>query len=258
MSKPTFLRVAIRPKWVGALLIALAVAAAFAGFAQWQADRTFRYVPKAPVDVPLVPLSDLAETSSPFLATQADRRVSVEATPIPGQCYVIANRVQLVGAQESETGSWLVLPALTAEEKLVTLAFGWFASQTLAESRCEIIKSSTFGSEAPLTFTGVYQPSEEPKPSTGIVFESLSVEQVINQPGIADEVDAFAGFVIVQKPATVGDAILIGNNPGETTFNWLTAFYAAEWALFAGFAIYLWARLVKDEVNRQNREGRID
>jgi hypothetical protein len=51
---------------------------------------------------------------------------------------------------------------------------------------------------------------------------------------------------------------LIGNNPGETTFNWLTAFYAAEWALFAGFAIYLWARLVKDEVNRQNREGRID
>jgi len=257
MTKPTFLRVAMRPKWVGALLIALAVAAGFAGFAQWQADRTFRYVPKAPVDVPLVPLSDLAETSSPFLATQADRRVSVEATPIPEQCYVITNRIQLVGREASKNGFWLVRPAITAEGKLATLAFGWFATETESKSRCEEIKASPQLTVLQ-TFQGLYQPSEEPRPSKGIVFESLSIEQVINQPGIADEVDAFAGFVIVQKPVTVGEAILIGNNPGETTFNWLTAFYAAEWALFAGFAIYLWARLVKDEVNRQNREGRIE
>jgi hypothetical protein len=47
-------------------------------------------------------------------------------------------------------------------------------------------------------------------------------------------------------------------NPGENTFNWLTAFYAAEWVLFAFSAIFLWGRLVQDEVNRQNREGSIE
>ena len=257
MTNPTFLRVATRPKWVGALLLALAVAAVFAGFAQWQADRTFRYVPKAPIDVPMVPLSQLAETSSAFLATQADRLVSVEATPMPDQCYVISSRIQLVGKEASKTGFWLVRPAITAEGKLATLALGWFATEKESVNRCEEIKSSPQLTVLQ-TFRGLYQPSEEPRASKGIVFESLSVEQVINQPGIADSVDAYSGFVIVQKPENIGEAILIGNNPGETTFNWLTAFYAAEWALFAGFAIYLWARLVKDEVNRQNREGRID
>ena len=28
--------------------------------------------------------------------------------------------------------------------------------------------------------------------------------------------------------------------------NWLNIFYAAEWAVFAGFAFYLWYRLAKD------------
>lgn len=28
--------------------------------------------------------------------------------------------------------------------------------------------------------------------------------------------------------------------------NWLNLFYAAEWAVFAGFAFYFWYRLAKD------------
>jgi hypothetical protein len=151
----------------------------------------------------------------------------------------------------------LVRPATTAEGKLVTLAFGWFATAEEATNLCSDIKESA-QTTVLQTFRGLYEPSEEPKASNGLQFESLSVEQIINQPGLPDTVDAFAGFVIVQKPEHLGEPILIGNNPGETVFNWLTAFYAAEWALFAGFAIILWARLVKDEVNRENREGRID
>jgi hypothetical protein len=30
--------------------------------------------------------------------------------------------------------------------------------------------------------------------------------------------------------------------------NWLSAFYFLEWLLFAGFAVFLWWRLVKDEL----------
>jgi cytochrome oxidase assembly protein ShyY1 len=257
MSKPTFFSVARRAKWIGALVLALSVAAAFAGMAQWQADRTFRYVPKAPIDKPMIPLSQLAETSSPFLAPQADRLVSVEATPMPDQCYVVANRIQLDGNGGSKPGFWLVRPAITAEGKMVTLAFGWFATAEETKNLCTDIKESPQLTVLQ-TFRGLYEPSEEPQASEGSKFDSLSVEQIINQPGIPDPVDAFAGFVIVQKPEHLGEPILIGNNPGETVFNWLTAFYAAEWALFAGFAIFLWARLVKDEVNRENREGRID
>jgi hypothetical protein len=33
--------------------------------------------------------------------------------------------------------------------------------------------------------------------------------------------------------------------------NWLTLFYAAEWVLFAGFAIFLWGRTVKDALDKE-------
>jgi hypothetical protein len=31
------------------------------------------------------------------------------------------------------------------------------------------------------------------------------------------------------------------------TINWLSAFYFLEWLVFAGFAVFLWWRLVRDE-----------
>jgi len=32
--------------------------------------------------------------------------------------------------------------------------------------------------------------------------------------------------------------------------NWLNLFYAAEWVVFAGFALFIWWRLVKDDYRR--------
>jgi hypothetical protein len=38
-----------------------------------------------------------------------------------------------------------------------------------------------------------------------------------------------------------------------TQVNWLTLFYALEWALFAGFAVFLWWRLVEDARIREQQ-----
>ena len=45
----------------------------------------------------------------------------------------------------------------------------------------------------------------------------------------------------------------ISSPPPEQTseLNWLNVFYAVEWVVFAGFAIYLWYRLVRDAVERE-------
>ena len=104
---------------------------------------------------------------------------------------------------------------------------------------------------------GIYEPSEDALPANGDVFQSLSLAQLINQPNLPANMDTYAGFIILQKQNWGGQPIVIGRNPGETVFNWLTAFYAVEWTLFAGFAVFLWARLVKDEVIRETSEGRI-
>ncbi|MEN9603927.1 MAG: hypothetical protein RL545_616 [Actinomycetota bacterium] len=257
MSEPTFFKVATRPKWIGALLLALAVAAIFASLAQWQADRTYRYVPKAPVSQKVVSLGDLAKSSAPFEANQVDRLVELKATPIPGAAYVVADRIQLDGTGGSKNGFWLIRPATTDEGKFVVLALGWYATAEEATAKAEEFKH--LAEDMSLhTYRGIYEPSEDPRPANGIVFPTLSLAQVVNQPGLPNEIDAYAGFVIVQEPKEYGEAILIGQNPGSTVFNWLTAFYAAEWILFAGFALFLWGRLVKDQVIRESSEGRID
>ena len=40
----------------------------------------------------------------------------------------------------------------------------------------------------------------------------------------------------------------------QTTVNWLNIFYAAEWVVFAGFAVYFWYRLGRDAWEREAEE----
>lgn len=252
MSQLTFLKVARKPKWIAGLLLALGVAAIFASLAAWQADRTYRYVPKTPVSSTPIALPELAKSSSPFLSKQADRLVSLSVTPNPEYTYIVANREQLIGnSGDHATGYWLVELASTEDGKFVALATGWYSK--LDDAERALMGRGDFAAEVFQNLEGIYEPSEEPRASDGKIFQTLSIEQIINQPGQPENMDAYAGFVILQNVKLGGEPIVIGRNPGETTFNWLTAFYAVEWVLFAGFAVFLWGRVVQDEVNRLNR-----
>ena len=238
------------------MLLSLAVAAVFALLAQWQIDRTYRYIPKTPINQQVVELQELADPSSPFLPAQADRVVSVMATPIPGQAYVIKNRVQLVGQSEA-TGAWLVRPAIDADGKFITLALGWYPTVDEANTQAKAVRGQAEDMVL-REFIGIYEPTEDPRPSEGNTFESLSIPQLINLPDLPETVDAYAGFVIVQSPTDPGHKIVIGNNPGQSLFNWLTAFYALEWILFAGAAVFLWWRAVRDQVIREAAKDTIN
>lgn len=254
MPTVTFFKVARKPKWIAGLLLALSVAAIFASLAAWQVDRTYRYVPKTPVSKTAVALNELAKSSSPFLSSQADRLVTVNVTRNPAFTYIVANREQLVGTSgDHASGYWAVEFDPTDDGKFISLATGWYA--TLSEAKQVLEHRNDLSVQVLQTVEGIYEPSEEARTSNGSIFQTLSIEQLINQPGLPENVDAYAGFVIVQGSNFGGDQIVIGRNPGETTFNWLTAFYAVEWVLFAGFAVFLWGRVVQDEVNRQNRKG---
>lgn len=255
-GQSNFFKVATRPKWIGGLLLALAVAAVFALLAQWQIDRTYRYIPKTPVGQQAIELRELADPSAPFLPAQADRLVTLLATPIPSQAYVIKNRVQLVGEGEA-TGAWLVRPATDSEGKYIALALGWYP--TVQEAKAQADRVRNLAEDMALReYTGIYEPTEDPRPSNGYTFETLSIPQLINLPELPETVDAYAGFVIVQSPTDPGHKIVIGNNPGQNVFNWLTAFYALEWLIFAGAAVFLWWRAVRDQVIRETAKDTIN
>lgn len=230
---PSFFAVARQPKWIGALLLSLAVAAIFAALGQWQLDRAFTKDNEAPSSINI-------ETANVQLDTK--------------NVYIVSNRLN--GA---ERGYWLITNSFETSGKNLTIALGWSADLAeVNQERKALMESGLEKFETRLD--GVFIPSEAPLPQKNTnVFESLSLAQLVNvySPNKPIEIEphvlALNGYSQASawpplKPINVAYA------EGQK-INWLSAFYFAEWLLFAGFAVFLWWRLVKDEQIRQTAEA---
>jgi hypothetical protein len=78
------------------------------------------------------------------------------------------------------------------------------------------------------------------------LLESFSLAQLVNLYK-GDTLQSLAGFMVLDSEPGFGlEPIVIAPPEAGTQVNWLTLFYALEWALFAGFAVFLWWRLVED------------
>ena len=138
----------------------------------------------------------------------------------------------------------------------LTIAWGWAPSFETAVAAHVKFQSTNFGHRG-LQVQGTLAAAEAPvasHPAQPFLFDSLSLAQLVNtyepfqprntidqyliaQPTVGDNPMAFAGLeTIGLKSPTAA--------PLENV-NWLSAFYAIEWSVFAGFAVFMWWRLVK-------------
>jgi hypothetical protein len=68
-----------------------------------------------------------------------------------------------------------------------------------------------------------------------------------------EPVASFAGFLALDTDPGFGlEQIRLPPQEAGTQVNWLTLFYAVEWVIFAGFALFLWWRLVQDQRLRES------
>jgi len=240
-ASPGFWAVARRPRWIGALLLALAIAAGFSALGQWQLARSVASAPvdRADTETPIA-LTSLAEPGSSVTGTQLGRMVSVTGTLVAGDFVVLENRLN-----DGTSGFWLVGHVITHGGPELAVALGW------APTRAQAVAAEGSASIAsPLI--GRYLPSEAPdQPDVEKGVQSAaSVPAFINQwKHFGGSV--YGGYVVARTPAPGLDAIDSPAPSQEVSLNWLNVFYAAEWAIFAGFAIYLWYRLVMDMVEKE-------
>ncbi|MEN9660304.1 MAG: hypothetical protein RLZZ443_233, partial [Actinomycetota bacterium] len=104
MATQSFWQVARRPKWIGALALALIMAAVFAALGQWQLERSFRTVGHTMTEIEkAVPIDSLATPGKDFTEAADGRLVEFEATPNYANTAVVANRIQ-----NGKTGYWVV------------------------------------------------------------------------------------------------------------------------------------------------------
>jgi predicted membrane metal-binding protein len=236
---PSFFKLATQPKWIGALLLALIVAAIFGALGQWQLDRTFtKDDPKT-------------NTSNSSLAL-VTKRLYLDTK----NTFIIDGRVQ-----NGATGYWLLMNATDEKQVSTTLALGWVEKLEAAE-RLRTNLMQMFQAEAFLDISGYPLPTEGPQPADPAkpyLLKSVALGQLINLYSPDAPIKSSAEYLAVSAGSVMfSDGSL---EPIQVTYrdveriNWLSAFYFLEWLLFAGFAIFLWWRLVRDEQIRLAAEA---
>ena len=224
-------------------------AAAFAFAMQWQLSRTFNTVGVSVEEAAPRPLADLIAPNTPIDKPVYDRLATFTATIDPQNSHIIGGRLQLEPDGSTRDGYWLITNSLVDDASL-TLAIGFsedLAAAKAAQQKLESIEVSA---------VGYVEPSEPVKRSLDADFDSVALGQLVNvysQTPIA----SYPAYVILQSGIESDlEPITIGIRQQEIEINWLTAFYAVEWAFFALAAFYLWWRLVMDQRSREaNGQG---
>ena len=241
----TFWQIARRPRWIAALALALGVAAAFAALGQWQLERSLEtaVVDERDTETP-VPLDSIADPQQVMTTEASGRVVTVSGTWVDGDDVIVTGRLSGAGdaggadsGAEGEPGDWVVRHFATENGASVAVAVGFVAPGAG-------IPSLPTGTD---DLTGRYVPSESPQLSDFEAGErtAIAVAELINLWGEVDAV--YSGYLVLETPPPGLEQIAAPPPTADVELNLLNLFYAIEWVIFGGFAVYLWWRLVKDE-----------
>lgn len=252
------LKTALKPRWIAGLVFAIALSGFFVLLSQWQFGRSTQ--PEAPVSTTTEETKALTAVLQPgdfFPGSVADQMVSATGSYDPQKQVLVPGRLD-----DGAKGYWIVsafavkgAPVLTGSgatpQTWIPVARGWVADPAEAAAP----PSGT------IELTGRLLPSESPLANTDAgpgrasavsVAELINVWDVSSYPGFVAAKTEVSGGADVSAEASGGPVkpLRIGPQPAAQQINWLNLFYSVEWVVFAGFALFIWWRLVKDDYRR--------
>ena len=247
---PTLREVMLRPQWIGMLLLCLLVAGIFAWLGQWQLSRAVDTDPPPPGATEVVrPLEDVAAPGEYLPEPLVGQRVTVEGFWMPGDFLIVESRFN-----DDVEGYWVtgqLRIAGTAEPVSVAVALGWAPTRDQAQAAAEQLdREASAPVKTPTTVTGRLISDEGPVPprhdADPQTLTRMSPAALLGRWHDVEGLDVYRPYIASQEaPSPLVDISSPAPDEGSTV-NWLNIFYAAEWAIFAGFAFYLWYRLARD------------
>lgn len=248
------IRMMLRPRWVLALLLALAAAAAFALLGQWQLERAIvsgAVVQRSTETV--LALEDVVQPGGASPTKATGQMVRASGAFIPGDEQLISDRFN-----GGTAGFWVVGHFVTdTDSASIAVARGWAADEADARSAMRALSTDAPGQAT--TITGRFVPAEAPEvPAEGRdphTMTTVSPAALINLWADFTDQPVYSGY-IVDTAAAPGLTVIDSPVPtDDVALNWLNVFYALEWVVFAGFAVFLWYRLVRDAWERERDEA---
>lgn len=244
------LKTALKPQWIAFLIFVMAAAAVFAWAGKWQLERAI--LSSQPVNTESEIVVPLEELQVPGVAIS--EIAGGHMTEVTG--YLAAESYTLLTGRLNygESGYWLVGRLITPVGSL-PIALGWTPDEDVAQAALAEFNAAPAGVEK--LYTGRFMPTEAPDvPDPGmdpLSENTLSVASLVNiWPDFAGPV--YEGYLIDSEAPAGFDVIESIPPMNDGSVNWLNIFYALEWIIFAGFAFFIWWRLVKDAYERELEE----
>jgi cytochrome oxidase assembly protein ShyY1 len=242
------LRVLVTPRMLGLHLLLIAVLVSFTLLGRWQLG-VFEAsgAPRRAPDPPPVAVADLARVGQRVDRSTADRRVTAQGEYDAAHQLLVPGRAPDIG--DDGQGLWLLTPLRLDDGSFVAVVRGWVPS---AED------AATAVPEGKVTVTGRLRPAEETdSASRGALpagqVATVSTAQLIN---LWPEARLRDGYVVAvtQVPPSAAKPVASPPPTVGVGFSWRNLAYAAQWWIFALFAIFMWWHIIRDSI-RERRAG---
>lgn len=271
------LKLAITPRWLAGLFAALLLVTGFMMLSKWQFDASANSITAAdPAKDTLRPYTDVLKTGEPITTFTVDTVAYAQGKYVAGSSYLVANRLD-----KGVAGYWVITEFIPAGAETVATEASTQKPRALAVARAwtkeALIPAEPSGE---VKIAGRIIANDGPVASNQLDHQNRGQDRVLGSAATAQltnlwdtplyggiltvraEVPASQNIPVTGENTIAETASIMGENDNlrpiraeqivNTQHNWLNIFYAAEWLVFAVFAIYLWLHMLKDAADKQN------
>ncbi|MFE1645805.1 SURF1 family protein [Microbacterium sp. P01] len=245
----------LRPRWIAMLLLCLVIAGVFAWLGQWQLGRAITTPTTEPGATEQVqPIADVVAPGDYLDGPLVGQRVTASGTWVSDDFLVVASRFNDDVEGYWVTGQLRITPGTigdTTQPTSLAVAIGWAPSEARALAAAEELQSRLdYGEDAQVEVTGRIisdeGPATPPRGADPLTMTRMSPAALLSRWHDVQDLDVYRPYLAAEvAPGSLENIASPAPNEGSSV-NWLNIFYAIEWAVFAGFAFYLWYRLARD------------
>jgi cytochrome oxidase assembly protein ShyY1 len=238
------LRTALKPKWLGLLGVVVLVVIAFVQLGRWQLgvahDKALAEQLAQAKARPVVELATVLRPHVPFPGELSGVPVRVTGR------YAVDRQVLVPDRRLDDRTGWWVVTAFETDDGAVLPVLRGFTTDPAGLPAAP---------SEPLVLVGGLAPGESPahdaRPLPEGQLGSVDLGVLVNRwPG-----EFYNAFLFLATETTESATVLppgaalarVPTPSGEVALNWRNASYAAQWWVFALFAVWLWWRMVRDD-----------
>ncbi|HEX4817494.1 MAG TPA: SURF1 family protein [Nonomuraea sp.] len=248
------LRTLVSPRVLGLHLLTVGVLIAFILLGRWQLG-VFQDSgkPRAAADPGPVAVAALAPVGAQLAGESVGRRVTAEGVYEAGRQLLVVDRrpdVDAPGGKASQDdGYWVLTPLRLDDGTLVPVVRGWTAGgDDPAVAGVPQGRVSVSGRLRPQQGTDSVQRRTGTLPAGQV--QTVSTGELIN---LWTGEKVRTGYVVAEPPSGSLAQVRVPPPAVEGALTWRNLAYAANWWIFAGFAVFMWFHFVRDAV-RSDRD----